>query len=897
MFADTSSISSGTLARQWSFGTGANDTSTSISPTKIYTSANTYSVKLLSISNNGCKDSITRNVIVNPKPNAGFTINNLSQCINGNNFLFNDTSTIIGGTLTRKWNFGAGVSDTLSSINPSKVYASANTFSVKLVETSNNGCKDSITRNVTVNPKPTIGFTINNLSQCINGNNFLFVDTSIISNGTIIRQWNFGTGITDTSSTINPNKVYTNANTYSIKLVSISNNGCRDSLIKTINVHPKPNVGFTINNASQCLNGNNFLFNDTTTINGGTLTRQWNLGIGTIDTSTFLSLAKTYLSVGSYSVKIVSTSSFGCKDSIVKTVTVNPKPVVGFTINNSTQCFNGNVFLFADTSTISNGTLNRSWDFGNGANSSSINPSIIYATANTYSVKIVSTSNNGCKDSLTKTITVNPKPIVGFTINSPVQCINTNSFLFTDTSSISSGTFNRNWDFGNGTISSNINPSITYSTANTYQVKVVSTSNNGCKDSLTKTITVNPKPTVGFTINNSMQCVNGNSFLVNDTSTISSGTLTRNWDFGNGTSFININPTISYTIDSTYIIKLISTSNYGCKDSVSKTVTVYPKPIVGFTQNSLTQCFTGNNIVLNDTTRISSGTQNRVWNFGDATTSSTVNPTKSYTNAGTYQIKLVETSNNNCKDSIIKTFNIIQPKSGFTINSTSQCLIGNSFSFDDTSSTSVTRLWNLGDLTINTNDTLSKTYSNAGTYFVKLKIIDANNCSDSTTKTITVKASPAKPIITALTKSLLQSTVANSYQWYLNNTSITSATTQTLAITQNGNYSVKIDSTNGCSNLSDPFAASTVGVKEIIANNEIKIYPNPASTELYIETTSLEKLTVQLFDMTGKEVLGDIYFTHSTNINTQTLSEGIYFVRITDANGAMVKTQKILILP
>jgi hypothetical protein len=160
-----------------------------------------------------------------------------------------------------------------------------------------------------------------------------------------------------------------------------------------------------------------------------------------------------------------------------------------------------------------------------------------------------------------------------------------------------------------------------------------------------------------------------------------------------------------------------------------------------------------------------------------------------------------------------------------------------------------------------------------------------------------VKLSPAKPNITAITKSLLQSTVANLYQWYLNNTSITSATTQTLAITQNGNYAVKIDSTNGCSNLSDPFAASTVGIVGVNnSDNEIKIYPNPASTELYIETSSLEKLTVQLFDMTGKEVLGNINLTQSTNINIQTLSEGMYLVRITDAHSQIINMQKVAVL-
>ncbi|MEI6596417.1 MAG: PKD domain-containing protein, partial [Bacteroidota bacterium] len=564
------------------------------------------------------------------------------------------------------------------------------------------------------------------------------------------------------------------------------------------------------------------------------------------------------------------------------------------------QCLVGNNFIFSDTSSILAGTITRLWSFGNGDTSTAINPTKSYSSANSYAVKLLETSDNGCVDSITKIVIVNPKPTVGFSINNTLQCVNGNNFIFTDTSSILTGTINRQWNFGTGisdTSTAN-NPNKFYTSANTYAVKLFVNSNYGCKDSVTKTVTVNPKPNVGFTINNTSQCVNGNSFLFNDTSSIGSGTVTRNWDFGNGTNSSNINPSLTYSNANSYQVKVVSLSNNGCKDSVTKTVTVNPKPSVGFIQNLLSQCLSGNNFVLNDTSTISSGTINRVWNFGDATTSSSLNPNKNYSSAGTYQVKLVATSNNNCKDSLSKNVSVYtQPKSGFTISNISQCLIGNSFLFDDTTSTTATRLWDLGDLSTNSNDTFSKTYSNVGTYNVKLKVNDAHSCSDSITKVVIVKPSPAKPMVSAITKSLLQSTVDNSYQWYLNNSIISSANNQTLAITTNGNYSVLIDSTNGCSNLSNPFAASSVGVAGInISQNEIKIYPNPAKDELHIETSGNEKFGVQLFDMTGKEVSGNISFINSAIINTQSLSEGIYFVRITDVKGIVFIVQKVVLV-
>ena len=875
---------------------GGNDTAQNYSPPSLTT--NTWYRRALA---SGGSYDTTAAIAITIKLRSGFTINNANQCFAGNSFIFNDTTLTISGTLTRKWYLGAGANDTSILANPTKVYSSFGTYSVKLVATGSNGCTDSVIKTITVYPKPTVGYTINSaLQQCFVGNSFGFTDTSTISNGTLTRLWNFSTTLNDTSTSISPLKVFPVFGTKNVKLI-ISNNGCKDSVSKTVTVYPNPQSLFAINNAAQCLNGNNFGFTDYSIIGSGTMQRIWSFGTGNNDTSTTANPSKIYNSANTYNIKLVQTSNNGCKDSTTKTATVYTKPNVGFTINNINQCLVGNNFSFSDTSSILTGSITRLWNFGNGDTSTSNNPNKVYTNSSSYSVKLLETSDNGCMDSVIKTVTVNPKPSVGFTINNSTQCLNGNNFLFTDTTTINSGTIIRQWNFGTGAndTSSSNNPTKVYTNANTYSIKLFANSNYGCKDSLIKTITVYPKPIVGYKVSNSTQCLNGNNFLFSDTSSINSGTLTRNWDFGNGANSSSINPSTSYSSANSYQVKIVSTSNNGCKDSLTKTVTVNPKPSVGFTQNLLGQCLSGNNFVLNDTTTISSGTINRVWNFGDATSSSNTNPNKNYSTAGTYQVKLVVTSNNNCKDSISKIITVYtQPKSGFTINSTSQCLIGNSFSFDDTTSTTATRLWDLGDLTTNSNDTFSKTYSNAGTYNVKLKVNDAHSCSDSITKVVTVNSSPAKPVVNAVTKSLLQSTVANSYQWYLNNSIISSATNQTLAITQNGNYSVLIDSTNGCSNLSNSFAASTVGVKEIIAENEIKIYPNPTTQELFISFLSPQNtntILIEVIDIKGSKLMSfneTIQTGKPLSIDINDLAEGMYFVMVNNKAYKFVKTDK-----
>jgi len=144
---------------------GGNDSSQNYSPSALIT--NTWYRRALA---SGGSYDTTAAIAITIKLRAGFTINNANQCFAGNSFIFNDTTLTTLGTLTRKWYFGAGVNDTSILVNPTKVYSSFGTYSVKLVATGSNGCADSVTKIVTVYPKPIVGYTINSaLQQCLYG--------------------------------------------------------------------------------------------------------------------------------------------------------------------------------------------------------------------------------------------------------------------------------------------------------------------------------------------------------------------------------------------------------------------------------------------------------------------------------------------------------------------------------------------------------------------------------------------------------------------------------------------------------------------------------------------------------------------------------------------------------
>lgn len=401
--------------------------------------------------------------------------------------------------------------------------------------------------------------------------------------------------------------------------------------------------GFSVDMASQCFIGNSFSLTDTSTTTSGTLTRNWSLGDG--NSSSSAALSKTYASAGSYDVKLIATNTIGCMDSVTHTVIVNPNPEAGFSMNSNGQCINGNNFAFTDTSVVSAGTLTRVWNFGNGDTASSVAPNLTYASANEYDVKLVSITNEGCTDTVTHTIEVFAKPSAGFTVNSTSQCANANNFTFNDTSIVAGGTLSRAWDFDNGNTASSISPSISYTNADSYTVKLVSISDHGCKDSTTQIVYVRPVPTVGFTVNDDSQCENNNSFTFTDTTSVVSGSYTRTWKFSGTDSTSSATPVRTFTGAGSKNIKLVAESNYGCRDSVTKTITLDAKPTATTTAQSATTFCNGGSVAIDANT--GTGLTYQWLNNGTVIGSQTAS-SYTATTAGNY--KVVVTNSNSCRD-------------------------------------------------------------------------------------------------------------------------------------------------------------------------------------------------------------------------------------------------------
>ncbi len=289
------------------------------------------------------------------------------------------------------------------------------------------------------------------------------------------------------------------------------------------------------------------------------------------------------------------------------------------------------------------------WQFGDGHTGSGITPSNTYSnTSNTtnanYNCKLIALNNNGCKDSLSLPVLVFYKPKANFTVDTP-SCSPKN-LSFTNTS-LGASTYH--WNFGTS-VSTNTHVTHQYvntSTVNvTHTVELISTTSNSCKDTITINIIVHPKPEFSIIATPDTGCT---PLLVNFPHI--TGVASYQWNFGDGNVSMTANPSNTFynnsPSDKTFTVQLIGIDGYGCRDTSSKVINVFAKPVAVFQANPTTVYVPSTPLTCSN---LSSGATSYVWNFGDNTTSFDVNPSHTYITAGEYQITLVAINTHACKD-------------------------------------------------------------------------------------------------------------------------------------------------------------------------------------------------------------------------------------------------------
>jgi len=394
------------------------------------------------------------------------------------------------------------------------------------------------------------------------------------------------------------------------------------------------------------------------------------------------------------------------------------------------------VVTFTDQST--GNPISWQWDLGNGTLSTQQNPTTTYFNSGLYTISLTVTNASG-SNTFTRTqyIKVDDKPTVDFIASSTSGCFPLR-VNFTDLSTGGSAPITGwEWDFGDGGLSTTQNPSHNYTIAGNYTVTLKVTNAGGCSKVVSRPnyIQVSPGVIVNFSNSSAQLCKPPETINFTNLST-GPGTLTYEWQFGDGGTSFATNPTYTYLMGGSFTVTLITQSSSGCVDTLIKPAAIVINNVVSdFTgPASICKGVTGNFTNTTLPVPVSS-----LWDFGDGTFSAVTNPTKIYTTAGTYFIKL---KNNyaSCSDSVIKQITILDlPTPDFTAADFTDCKVPFTVNFTDLSTGAAGWNWNFGDGATSTLQNPSHTYTALGNYTVTLIATGANGCSDSITKNQFVK--------------------------------------------------------------------------------------------------------------------------------------------------------------
>lgn len=609
--------------------------------------------------------------------------------------------------------------------------------------------------------------------------------------------------------------------TFSVTFIDLGPHFCDSTITRTVYVAPTPKTSFKPQ-AVACAK-NDVVFDNTTTIHSGTVTYMWYFGDG--DSSDFISPIHIFDNPGIYNVRLVAKSDNWnvVKDSIIP-VTVGEVPKVKFSLVN--RCI-GTPITFNNQTTITSGTLNYLWKFGDGTTQSNNNNNAFtksYSQAGIYYVTLYASSANGCTDSFSKNAYQFTKPVANYSLLEGA-CIN-KPFKFVNNSTIALGDFGNTWNFDDGgAIATDENPTYTFSTPGMKKVVLKNTSEFNCIDSIIKQIEVKVAPETDFTF--PFACERTPTPFTNTTDLKGESLSGYKWDFGQGSPVTIASPTVSWTSLGNRNVKLTTTLTNGCSSEMVKTINVGVQPLVDF---ELENKCVGEEATFTNLTTHRFGNITYEWVFGDGNKSTQQSPKYTYANAQTFFVKLKASVENGCTDSTVKSINISPLPTTCDFNFARTYNVNSkSFTFTPTggSMNGIKYTWLMGDGNkVNTTGAGTVyTYDNTIKYCVTMIASNQADCECSVTKCL-----------------------------------------------------------DAFTNIQD------------ISLSDYSIYPNPSNGVFNIRSKSTNNpITVEIYNVLG-EVINIFSFDNTTeaSIDLSANNNGMYIIKILDGN--QVFTGKVNIL-
>lgn len=705
--------------------TDENQVSEIKNPTFVYANAGQKSLRLEVLSQKKCVATIEKKFKVVAPANIQITLSNNEACAPFDLII---SGVTMGDDLMIKWINGK---DTVVSKDPPiwKLKGADQDTIYKIEAIAKNNCAEvNAGKSILIHPLPKPVFGAFPTEGC----SPLSIKLANVSKGGPLQyHWDFGNG-NKSNDSLAQEQFYsllgTDLKEFKIKL--FAENACgKDSIEKKITVYKKDTEAFfEIDSLEGCppfqLKAKSF------STNGASLNWQLRYPDGKISSSNLSAFNEVLNSSGIYQL-ILGATKCGT-DTFETKINVFPQPEISFPLKEAYCLYDTikPVLKFQKPENIS-GIF---WEFGDGNFSSSLNPVYNYVKPGEYNIKLTAYSAiNSCKSILEKTVQIHPVPDVNFLVDKTAGCppfsVNIKHAEEPETSYL--------WNFENENTLIATNPSYLFTKSGLATIQLRSSNKYGCfQISKPQEVLVYPKPMANFSLPNDEFC---EFSMLSGLKNKSTGSIQFIWKWMDDT-YQEFEPSLTaYKPKGVYGLQLKVKNNFGCQDSIEKSIRINTQSFADFEILSPNICLGNSPIIVNK----SKNANQFQWYLGNNLVSTQSSPNFSTKVIGDFHITLITSQDNKCNDSITiaKLVSIFpKPKADFNYRTDFISKTIGEVQFINQSLFSNRYFWDFGDG--NTDETLGPLHEYNINRNIKVKLIayadyiNSFTCSDTIIKEI-----------------------------------------------------------------------------------------------------------------------------------------------------------------
>lgn len=437
------------------------------------------------------------------------------------------------------------------------------------------------------------------------------------------------------------------------------------------------------------------------------------------------------LESGAYKIDLGVTDQYGRNDFKTLNFVVSNNTAPDITIGFDSNCTDAEVnFSLQSSSNL----ISWDWDLGNSTSSNLETPVELYVTPGSFEIVVDVEDVTGCVNQASQTLNIYPPPSASFTLPTGLICTN-NEFTFANnTVDNFDGNLSFQWLLDDVPVSTDEDLLLTFNSGGDKEI-TLQASIPGCSSESVQIVTgVGEGPSVDFTL--AGNCLNESTLLTNNSQGAIAG---YSWDFGDGQTSTEINPTVNYTAAGNYTVELETLGSNGCISKKSLPLQIFSVPQPNFNIDLPPFSCNGTPTQFNDLTPslTDSNLGTWEWDFNDQNASASIqHPQYTYALSGDYNVSLTVTSDQGCGATTNKTITIAQSPQPVIVN-TPACVETAVVLQDGAATSASTWQWQV-DNNFYFTESPSHVFATPGDYEISLTLTASNGCVGTTTKQVAV---------------------------------------------------------------------------------------------------------------------------------------------------------------